>query len=133
MPEEIEVLKEMMGDIDTIVIVGNNTRLTSYSPEYTIYVVFEDDGETGYFYAVERKEKEDVILDALHIYDVNDNNSCFITIKWSKDNLQASLMINNMPYAMFNFKSEVGHCMNFLAGVNKYAGKWQRAKIEENK
>jgi hypothetical protein len=33
-------------------------------------VIFEDDGETGYFYATDERNSE--ILDALHLYDVGE-------------------------------------------------------------
>lgn len=34
---------------------------------------FEDDGETGYFYALDLNRSENMILDALHIYNVADD------------------------------------------------------------
>ena len=50
-------------------IPGEDLFLESFSPESKFGVVFEDDGEAAYFYAVE-KDKEGAgvrILDALHI------------------------------------------------------------------
>jgi len=50
---------------------GEDTFVESFSPENQYGVVFEDDGETGYFYAVE-KDKDGHglrVLDALHIYE----------------------------------------------------------------
>ena len=52
---------------------GEDNFIESLSPENNYGVVFEDDGETGYFYAVE-KDKEGhglKVLDALHIYEVD--------------------------------------------------------------
>jgi hypothetical protein len=52
-------------------VPGEDSFVESFSPENNYGVVFEDDGETGYFYAVE-KDKDGSglrILDALHIYE----------------------------------------------------------------
>ena len=40
------------------IIVGTETFLDSVSPEKTFGVVFEDDSTTGYFYALNLKNKE---------------------------------------------------------------------------
>nr|WP_066506833.1 DUF2251 domain-containing protein [Rufibacter sp. DG15C] len=51
-------------------------------------VVFEDNEETGYFYAVERRDGLK-ILDALHIYNVKDivdkDTPSTLKILWSED------------------------------------------------
>lgn len=44
--------------------VGTPKVLESFSKHIPYGVVFEDDGDTGYFYAA----SQDGILDALHIY-----------------------------------------------------------------
>src|SRR5580658_10340927 len=52
-------------------VPGEDLFLESLSPENSFGVVFEDDGDSAYFYAVE-KDKEGTgvqILDALHIYE----------------------------------------------------------------
>ena len=53
---------------------GQDTFVESFSQENKHGVVFEDDGETGYFYAVERDAEGNGlrVLDALHIYEVGD-------------------------------------------------------------
>lgn len=50
---------------------GEDFFLESFSPENNYGVVFEDDGETGYFYAVEKDPGGHGlrVLDALHIYE----------------------------------------------------------------
>ncbi len=51
-------------------LAGQDTFIESLSPENNYGVVFEDDGETAYFYALERDpdNPEPRILDALHIH-----------------------------------------------------------------
>jgi hypothetical protein len=56
---------------EQLFVPGEDNFLESFSPENNYGVVFEDDGETGYFYAVE-KDKDGPglrVLDALHIYE----------------------------------------------------------------
>lgn len=50
---------------------GQDLFIESFSPENKYGVVFEDDGESAYFYAVEKDEKSAGlrVLDALHIYE----------------------------------------------------------------
>jgi hypothetical protein len=55
-------------------IPGEDLFVESFSPENSYGVVFEDDGQTAYFYAVER-DKEGAglrVLDALHIQETGD-------------------------------------------------------------
>jgi len=57
-------------------IPGEDLFVESFSPENSYGVVFEDDGQTAYFYAVE-KDKEGVglrVLDALHIQETGDED-----------------------------------------------------------
>src|SRR5690242_18756416 len=49
---------------------GDETWYASDAPVGSYSVVFEDDGETGYFYAVERRGDQPHILDAVQIYAV---------------------------------------------------------------
>ncbi len=53
---------------------GEETFVESSSSENNFAVVFEDDAETGYFYAIELNKAtgEQKVLDALHIYEVED-------------------------------------------------------------
>ncbi|HXB94483.1 MAG TPA: DUF2251 domain-containing protein, partial [Puia sp.] len=50
---------------------GEDLFLESFSPENHFGVVFEDDGETAYFYAVEKDDEGAGlrILDALHVFE----------------------------------------------------------------
>jgi hypothetical protein len=71
-------------------------------------VVFEDDTKTGYFYAFDKKNG---ILDALHIYDVENvvdkNKPSIVKILWNEDLTKSFLSINNYYHAIFDFKKTI--------------------------
>jgi hypothetical protein len=95
---------------------GDDTWLASDSPSSRYSAVFEDNGETGYFYAYERTQPEGTILDALHIYNVVNVVDREIPsgaeIKWSPDGLKASLLLNNYPHAVIDFAARRAYCRN---------------------
>ncbi len=55
-------------------VAGQDLFIESFSPENHFGVVFEDDGEAAYFYAIEKDGQGEGmhILDALHIYESAD-------------------------------------------------------------
>ena len=78
-------------------------------------VVFEDDGTTGYFYAV-RTGTEQEILDTLHIYDVANVTDRHIPVKiqifWDETWTAAVLLINGHGHALYDFQRSAGFCRN---------------------
>lgn len=102
---------------------GDELLVGSTAEDGRAAVVFEDDGETGYFYACETVNGP--ILDALHIYNVKavrdrDVPSEF-KIGWSSSSRQAVLLINGFPHAVFDFESCNGWCRNAFPPSN---GNW---------
>jgi identified by metaGeneAnnotator len=94
--------------------------------EYVPYgVVFEDDGDTGYFYATSK----DGILDALHIYNVEDVSDKHIPnhvlILWDDACTLAALCINDYIHAVYDFVAQAGYCRN---GFPEAHGEW--VKVE---
>lgn len=94
--------------------------------EYVPYgVVFEDDGDTGYFYAASK----DGILDALHIYNVEDVSDKHIPnhvlILWDDACTIAALCINDYIHAVYDFVAQAGYCRN---GFPEAGGEW--VKVE---
>ena len=94
--------------------------------EYVPYgVVFEDDGDTGYFYATSK----DGILDALHIYNVEDVSDKHIPnhvlILWDDACTLAALCINDYIHAVYDFVEQAGYCRN---GFPETDGEW--VKVE---
>ena len=117
---------------------GSDLFLENFSPENSFGVVFEDDGEAAYFYAVE-KDKEGAgirILDALHIQetdtdtdDVNaeadapdgnradpsqphDQKPSRLQIVWSRDWMKCALVIDGLCHALFDFEAHGGYNIN---------------------
>ncbi len=113
-----------------IFTVGEDTYIDSVT-ESNNAVVFEDNEETGYFYAVDNTNKVK-ILDALHIYNVDDvidkDKPSTIKILWSMDMTLAFLSINNYYHAVFDFQNKAGYCRN---GFPKSYGDW--ALVSERK
>lgn len=106
---------------------ASDSQLTNY------FVVFEDDGDTGYFYAMQRKDNgEQPILDAMLIYNVKDvvdkDTPSEIKIIWSKDGLKSVILINNYPQAIFDFDNKRGYCRsNFPppdSNWSKFSHEW---------
>ena len=69
--------------------VGTAFLIQKDSPRGRYSAFFEDDGETGYFYALDLERSADMILDAVHIYNVatvvERQESSMLSIVWSAD------------------------------------------------
>ena len=94
--------------------VGAGALVQCNAPAGTHGVFFEDDGETGYFYAVDLARPSDVIVDAVHIYDVakvvDRERPCTLSIVWSEDASKCALSIDRYPHAAFDFSEKRGYC-----------------------
>ena len=111
--------------------VGTEGFLASDSPAGDYSAVFEDDGETGYFYAYELV-REDPILDSLLVYNVanvvNRTRSVTISIVWSDSGMQCALLIENYPHAAFDFEKRRGYCRaNFPNFADVPSQSWIRS------
>ena len=94
--------------------IGQKAVVEAPSPDKKHLVVFEDDGDTGYFYAMDMARSDNPIVDALHIYNarnVTDRHvPSTVQIVWSADDLKAMLLINRYPHAVFDFAAKRGYC-----------------------
>jgi len=95
-------------------VPGNSVTVFGESPSSPFAAVFEDDGETGYFYGLDTRIKENPILDALHVYNaqaVTDRDRESIAqVVWSADGLRVVLLLNDYPHAAFDFEQSRGYC-----------------------
>jgi len=97
---------------------GEDTFVECTSEENNYAVVFEDDTDTGYFYAIEVEPGtgKQHILDAVHIYNIEEVPEEYrkgnLKIIWSKDWLRCALIINNYCQAVFDFENHGGYCRN---------------------
>jgi hypothetical protein len=112
------------------ILVGQETVIEGAAPDGRFATVFEDDGGTGYFYALDTQAKENQIQDALHIYNVDNVTDCakpsVVKIGWSKDSQKAVLLINNYPHAVFDFSTCQGFCRTGFPPARQ-GGAWSSA------
>ncbi|PYJ76115.1 MAG: hypothetical protein DME77_07090, partial [Verrucomicrobia bacterium] len=77
------------------------------SPAERYSVVFEDDGDTGYFYA----RDGEAIVDAMQIYLASaQTGPATLQIAWADDGLKAVAVIDRTPQAIFDFAACRGYC-----------------------
>jgi hypothetical protein len=96
------------------VVIGSDSPADHFSTHFS--TVFDDDGETGYCYAYDRRAAEGQILDALHVYSVSavaDRQLDSVAeVVWSDDGLKSALLIDDYPHAVFDFATKCGYCRN---------------------
>jgi hypothetical protein len=96
--------------------VGQGLVVESKPSAPPFWVVFEDDGDTGYLYALDtRRADDDPIFDALHVYnadDVDDPDRVHqLELVWSDDERAVALLINGNAHAMVDFAEPRLMCM----------------------
>lgn len=96
------------------ILVEHEVVIEGPAPEGRFVAIFEDDGETGYFYALDTHVEGNAIQDALHVYNVasiaDRAKPSFVKIGWSNDSQKAVLLINDFPHAVFDFSDRRGLC-----------------------
>jgi hypothetical protein len=103
--------------------VGRPTVFEFKSPMDKLSVVFEDDGSTGYFYALDYTRNEQPVQEVMHIYCVNKlparDTPASLRVVWSQDGARVGLWINGAPQGVFDFAARRGYCRsNFPAPAN---------------
>jgi len=111
---------------------GHKTWHASDSPVAAFTVIFEDDGDTGYFYAHDRAH-ESRVLDAVNVYSVHSvvdkDRESVAEIVWSGDGMKAALFINGYPRAIINFAERISYCRT---GFPAPSADWERGRWSEN-
>ena len=116
---------------------GQKVFLDSYSPENSYGVAFEDDGESGYFYALEKtaQSNQPRILDALHIFEsaerMDDNKPVELMIVWTTDWLKCALILDGSCHALFDFENQGGYNINEFPPPNSFWTKHNRKLTTE--
>lgn len=104
--------------------VGKSQVFEFKAPKGNFSAVFEDDGDTGYFYALDYSVKEQPIQEAMHIYNVKNISdkyrSSVVRVAWSFDGTKAGLWINNYPHAVFDFSAKRGYCRSNFPKPGKW-------------
>jgi len=111
--------------------VGQETFIESCPTTGDNAVVFEDNRETGYLYAIERTAGEELkILDAVNIYDVanvtDKNIPSEVKIFWNDDFDKAGLVINDYCHAIMDFKNRIGLCRT---GFPHASQTWPKGRV----
>jgi hypothetical protein len=115
---------------------GQHCYFASDSPSQSYSAVFEDDGETAYFYAWEQEgEGGGRILDAVHVYNVSSvvdgESASTAEVVWSADGMKVALLINAYPHAAFDFDAKRGYCRtNFPNLRQESEERWRTASHE---
>ena len=116
--------------------VGEEKPIFGESPKGRFATVFEDDGETGYFYAMDAEKSDNQICDAVHIYNVKDvvdkDIPSKIEIVWSEDGLKSALLINDFPHAVFDFSAQRGYCRTNFPPSDKNWTKFEHEWTDES-
>ena len=93
--------------------VGEPIVVKGHAPHCQRSCVFEDDGTTGYFYALDESVKKDQIRDAVHIYNVVNvvdvSKPSRIEIAWSNSERACALLVNGFVHAIFDFEEQRGY------------------------
>ena len=120
---------------DQPITPGTDTFVECVSEENNYAVVFEDDTDTGYFYALEADAEtgHQRILDALHIYQVGEEDTPppgVLKIIWSTDWLKCALVIDNKCHAVFDFQNQGGYNRSEFPPPNETWTKGGRQLLE---
>jgi len=115
-----------MSKRDQVTRIGDKLVLQMDAPSHEVSVVFEDDGDTGYFYALAPAASGQLeLLDALHIYNAEADlrgTDIRVEIEWSSDSQRAGLRVNASLWALFDFAAQAGWCRSNFPPP---AGKWR--------
>ncbi|GAB2949310.1 DUF2251 domain-containing protein [Hymenobacter coalescens] len=94
---------------------ADNRLLSSAATHGRFEVMFEDDGATGYFYAISN-QPETEMLDALHVYNVEDiadrDKPVTAQIIWNEPEDAAAFILNGYCHALYDFRQQAGFCRN---------------------
>ncbi len=120
-------------------VAGEDLFVESFSPESQYGVVFEDDGEAAYFYAVE-KDTEGAglkVLDALHIREIDEDAMeniapAQLKIIWSRDWQKCALVIDGYVHALFDFEAHGGYNINEFPPPNDFWTKGDRKLTDQH-
>jgi len=118
-------------------IVGHPATLEGASPSQPFAAVFEDDGDTGYFYALDRRLAEQPIIDALQIYRVSAVGDRVqpsrVRIVWAEEGKSVALFINDQAHAIVSFGRRRASCrLNFPPAAGSFTSShaWDDSLLE---
>ena len=106
--------------------IGGKFVLQLDAPSRDFSVVFEDDGDTGYVYALAPLASGELeLLDALHVYNAEEDlrgKDIRVELAWSAHSARAGLRVNASLWALFDFTEQCGWSRSNFPPP---AGKWR--------
>jgi hypothetical protein len=113
---------------------GSGETLESSSPTRAWMSVFEDDGQTGYLYALDRERSHaNKIVDAVQIYTTTENYGdddrpwLVAKVVWSPDGDRSALEIDGRMLAAIDFANRVTYSLGEFPPAPEG---WRHAKAE---
>jgi hypothetical protein len=109
---------------------GNDSFAATAAPDGRFGAFFDDDGESAWFYALDL-DSDDLILDAVHVYDANAMGArrrhTALSIVWSPDGHKCALLLDGLPRAAFDFEARRGvtHSTIHPGGPEHVRGLWR--------
>ena len=113
---------------EALILIGQESFFESQASDENYVVIFEDDGETGYFYAAEKHPvKGDLaVLDMVFIYDVDsvplNERKLKLSIIWSTDWQRCALVLGDTCHAVFDFENRGGYNLAEFPPPNLWTG-----------
>jgi len=101
--------------------VGAPTVIEAFADRTPYGAVLEDDGEVAYFYGLDTRRGDPLVLDSVYLYavetvvqhptaDLNVDVPCDVEIVWSADQDRVALLLNGRAHAVFDFASRRAFC-----------------------
>jgi hypothetical protein len=120
------------------ITVGQPHVVEGPAPNTHYGAMFEDEGETGYFYALDRSATDQPIVDARHIYNADRASDrtlpLLVQIAWSSDGYKVALVIDESPHAMIDFAARRSYCRTGdpppKAAWSDHDASWDEAAVE---
>src|SRR5690349_18834285 len=118
------------------IVIGNERFIESVASDAEFAVMFEDDGETGYFYAAEKDAGTGAVtvLDMLFIYDVEqvpkEKRAATLALVWSTGWKQCALVLDDTCHAIFDFQNKAGYNLAGFPPPNIWEQKSRNLTLE---
>ena len=101
---------EAIGSMQKVVEHSVPRTIISTHPEHRFAVIFEDDGETGYVYALDHELDGDPICDAALIYQGLADGEFALEIFWHPDRAAVAISADNTPQCVIDFEEKKMWC-----------------------
>jgi hypothetical protein len=97
---------EAIGSMQKVVEHGTARTIISTHPDRRYAIIFEDDTETGYVYALDQHRDGDPICDAALIYQGLPDGEFALEIFWHPDRATAAISADNTPQCVIDFETQ---------------------------